>query len=680
MRAGEEIRTTCGECLAACGVLVAPDGRVRGDDDHPISRGYLCQNGKASGALVAHPGRLVRPRVHGRDADWATALDRAESGIRAALAAGGPQAVGLYFGAGDPAGSLAFLAASGFLQGLGSTRHYNVIGLEATHRFVVGREMFGDPLVVPRPDLEAASGLLLLGTNPVVSNDECGVAEGLAELRRRRGVTVVLDPRKTEVARHASVHLALRPGTDAEVLLALLHVLFAERLVAPEPPVPLDGVLALRRLAEEWPPERAAALADVRAGDIVRAARLLGRARPVATLTRLGTAMSRRASVNEWLAYAVVGVLGGLGARGGQLLNPGFLDFHAMMKRSKQDPAAIVGVLPPARMADDILADAADQVRALVVVAADPVESVPNAAKVARALRRLDTLVVLDVVPTATTELATVTLPCAHHLEKEDVYLLLPDRVPRAYTQLARPVAPPPGEARSEVAIFAELARRLGTPLFGAPAIDWAVRLASLRDRERPMSPEGALRVLLPLLTRFQLTRRKIGARGGHAPGPAAGRLDPATFRAAITRPGGHIDVAPPALVAEARRSLAAPAHPADELVLTTCGRARGFINGKLRVIGRGADGIVVHLAPAEAERRGLAEGAAVLLETRTGREPATVAIDPELRAGVAAVVFGSPGLNRLTDDDDRDPLSGIPAMANVPCRLTPIARGGGEA
>jgi anaerobic selenocysteine-containing dehydrogenase len=241
-------------------------------------------------------------------------------------------------------------------------------------------------------------------------------------------------------------------------------------------------------------------------------------------------------------------------------------------------------------------------------------------------------------------------------------------------------VAPPPGEARSEVAIFLELARRLGTPLFGARAVDHAVRAASAFEGRGLATPSGALRVLLPLLTGFKLTRGRLGAPGGWSLG-RDGALDPEVFRAAMARPGGRIDLCPEALRREAERDLVATSAVTDggrDLVLMTCRRGRAGINGKLRVVGRGATALVLHLSPSEASRRGLSEGSRVLVETRVGREPAVVALDAALRDGVASVEFGSPGLNRLTDDEDLDPLSGIPALATVPCRLIPVANAGG--
>lgn len=670
------VETTCGQCLAACGVLAEPGGALRGDPDHPVTAGYLCQNGKAAAAMLGHPGRLRRPTVRGAVASWPAALDAVAGDLRRAREEGGPDAVGLYFGAGDPAGSMAFLASAGLLGALGSRRHYNVIGLEATHRYVASEHMFGDPLLVPRPDLARAGGLVVLGTNPLISNDEGGLAASLDALVRRKAVLVVLDPRRTELASRATVHLPLRPGTDAEVLLALLHVALAEAPPPGELAAEWEGLAVLRQLARDMPPERAAAIAGVPAADILRAGRLLARVRPVAALTRLGVAMQRRATLNEWLTLSLVAVLGGLGHEGGMLHNPGFLDAHALLARAPRSPGSIVGVLPPADLADAILQDGPERLRALIVVAADPMESLPNTRRVEQALRRLDALVVLEVAPTRTTELATAVLPCAHHLEKDDVALLLPDRVPLCWTRASRPIARPPGEAESEVAILGELARRLGVALFAARPIDAAVRaLSRLQGGERGMSPLAAMRLVLPLLSRGALGPAAL-SRGRF--GPDRGKLRASDFRGAIRRPGRRIDLAPRPFVEALSASLRA-APDEETLVLSTCNRSRDFINGKTRLTGRAAEGAWVHLHPRDVERLGLTAGAAVVVETDTGRLAAQVRVDESLRPFVAGVFFGTPGLNHLTDDRDRDPFSGIPAMANVPCRIRRAEPGEGE-
>jgi anaerobic selenocysteine-containing dehydrogenase len=666
--------TTCGQCLAGCGIVVSSDGRVSGDADDPASRGYLCANGRASLALVDHPGRLTKPMVHGREATWEEALRAAASGVRAARDRGGPDAVGLYFGAGDPAGSMAFLAAAGFLQGLGSKRHYNVIGLEATHRYVVAEAIAGNELAVPRPDFERAGGAIILGTNPPVSNDEAGIAAALDAMHKRRAVTVVLDPRRTELARHATEHLQLLPGTDAEVLLAILHVLFRAGKTVPWIGAEADGVERLRSLAATMPPERAAAIAGVDAAAIDRAARLLARMAPVTALTRLGSAMSARGTVNEWLTWAIVAVLGGLGHDGGLVLNEGFLDFETMLGRAPRASGSVLGVLPPADLADAILDAGPGRLRALVVVAADLIASVPNTARLERALRQLDCLVVLDVMPTPTTALATIVLPCAHHLEKHDIALLLPDRMPLRRARMSAPVASPPAGARTEVAIFADLARRLGISLFGATAIDLAVRVASRlggggRDR---MTPDAAMKVVLPLLSRLSLTWGRV--KRGHV-GPHGGVPGGEALRRAVKRTGGRFDLAPARFVEELERSLS-PAATTDDgaLVLSTCNRSRDFINSKLALVGRAAQAAIVHLSPPDADARALREGDGVEVVTAAGTLEARVHVDPALRQGAAGMYFGTPGINRLTSDRDRDPLSRIPAMATLRCSVRPLS------
>jgi len=656
------VRTTCGQCLGACGIIVDDDLTVRGDDSHPITRGYVCANGKASTALLRSDRRLRRASVRGREVALESALDAAASAILNTRARYGADSVALYFGAGDPAGSLAFLSAAGFLQGIGSRSHYNVIGLEATHRSVVAREMLGSPLHVLRADLEHASGLLALGTNPAISNDEGGLASALDALAKRRGTIVVLDPRRTELARRAAVHLAIKPGTDAEVLLAIIHVLFEEQRVIANPTIAFDGVERLRDLARSMPPERAAAIADVPSEAIVKAARALSRVRPVTSISRLGTAMSRRASVNEWLAWSIVALLGGIGAEGGLLLNDGYIDFAAMLARGPRHAHAVLGILPPADLADAILSGS---VCTLIVVAADPVESIPNAAKVRKALRALDDLIVLDIAPTATTAIASVVLPTAHHLEKEDTFLLLPDRLPQRWAGLSKPVRPPPGDARSEVELFLELGRRVRAPVFGSRAIDATVRAAAMLDPGTAAFERAALRVVLPLLTRFSLTRKRLER------GVDAARLRPTSVRELSSRPGGRIDLAPPAFAAQVESEVVGDrTDDPDALTLVTCTRSRDFINGKTRIVGQAADGARLAMSAAEASARGFEDGERVVVRTSTGEMFAVLKLDPALRRGVAYVFFGTEGLNRITEDSVRDPHSQIPAMANVRCSV----------
>jgi predicted molibdopterin-dependent oxidoreductase YjgC len=199
--------------------------------------------------------------------------------------------------------------------------------------------------------------------------------------------------------------------------------------------------------------------------------------------------------------------------------------------------------------------------------------------------------------------------------------------------------------------------------------VDTLARLASAFDgsQERPISPAGALRAVLPLLTRFSLGRGRlaVGLRSQAEP------LHAGELARRVARPSGRIDLAPRDFVTGLSETLGAGAGVQEgELVLSTCNRSPQFINGKTRILGRAADRAVVHLAPVDAERRGLSDGSRVVIETFTGKLEAEVLVDETLRPGAAAMLFGTTGLNRITDGADRDPLSGIPALANVPCRI----------
>jgi anaerobic selenocysteine-containing dehydrogenase len=175
----------------------------------------------------------------------------------------------------------------------------------------------------------------------------------------------------------------------------------------------------------------------------------------------------------------------------------------------------------------------------------------------------------------------------------------------------------------------------------------------------------AALRVVLPLLTRLSLTRKRL-ERGVNAE-----QLRPTPVRELCSRPGGRIDLAPPAFAAQVASEVVGD-RPDDPgaLTLVTCTRSRDFINGKTRIVGQAADGARLAMSPAEASARGFEDGERIVVRTSTGEMYAALQLDPALRRGVAYVFFGTEGLNRITEDAVRDPHSQIPAMANVRCSV----------
>src|SRR4051794_3768866 len=283
----ETVYRQCTLCEAHCGIAVeVEDGRVRritGDPDDVLSRGYICPKAAALADLHEDPDRLRRPvkRVGGRfvEIGWDEALDLATDGLRRVQARHGADSVATYLG--NPgAHSAAALVGALLRRVVGSANNYSATSADQLPQHRVAFEMFGHFALMPVPDVDRTAFMLILGANPAVSNGSIMTAPGIRDRLKRikagGGRVVVVDPRRTETAKHASEHVSIRPGGDPFLLLGMLHVLFAEdrvRLGRLESCV--DGLDALRALAGAWSPERAAPHAGVEAETIARLAREL---------------------------------------------------------------------------------------------------------------------------------------------------------------------------------------------------------------------------------------------------------------------------------------------------------------------------------------------------------------------------------------------------------------------
>ena len=238
--AAEEHVTFCRICEAHCGmVATVEDGRVtklRPDHDHPLSKGYACPKGIAMLDVQNDPDRVLHPlrrdgtgvRACRGTRRWTTSL---RACVRSSTATG--QSVGWYMG--NP-GAFSYshtLWVKGFLDALGSPHYYSAGSQDVTNRFAASALLYGSPVLVPIPDLKRTDFLLIVGANPLVSHGSVltapRVKEQLHAIVQRGGRVVVVDPRRSETAR-AFEHVAVRPDTDAWLLLSLLHVIFDEGL------------------------------------------------------------------------------------------------------------------------------------------------------------------------------------------------------------------------------------------------------------------------------------------------------------------------------------------------------------------------------------------------------------------------------------------------------------------
>jgi anaerobic selenocysteine-containing dehydrogenase len=688
-----EVRSFCRFCQALCGIVVTVDGGgpdgdvivdVRGDEEHPLSRGYVCPKGRALGAWHHHPDRLDVPvlrtpeggAVVERRVDWTTALGDLGMRLRAVIDEVGPDGVGIFFGTGSSFDSAGGRGAFAWFSALGSRSRYTARSIDTPCRPLVSDLVGGHPGLVPAIDLDTTTLLVLVGTNPVVSHGH--LASFPDPVRRLRHLTAdgrevwVLDPRRTESARLATRHLAVRPGSDHAVLAHVIRELLgpgggADRRYLVEH---ADGVGRLADAVARFDAPTAAGwsgLTEDELADLVAAVR---RHRRLVVVTGTGTSMSRSANATEWLARALQVVTGSPERPGGPWYNPGVVRGMDQRRhrasgpdvadvpgpRSRPELSGRYGELPCVAMADEI---EAGNLRALVVVGGNLVTAFPGRDRLTAALGRLDVLACVDVVATETTALATHVLPAAGQLERADV----PDYVDQyqglVASQHTAAVVPPGGDRRPVWWIFGAL----GTAM-GLAVLPKGIDLATATD-------DDYLRTMLAR-ARIPFDDLVAAPTGVVAAGPQCGWVEAGVL------PDGRWRVAPPALVAQLEALEPEPAVPSLPLRLVV-GRGMRTLNSALRDVGarRPPDPPLVALHPADAAAHGVAAGDAVEVRSRHGACTGTAVLDDGLRPGVVHVPhgWGDPAVTRLVDDTaDVDVLTGMPTQTGVAVAVRPLS------
>ncbi|MFF3065517.1 molybdopterin oxidoreductase family protein [Oerskovia sp. NPDC057915] len=504
-------------------VVVAPR-------EFPTNKGGLCQKGWTSASLLTASDRLTVPLVRDRTVDaqgvvtrgglrpvtWDEALDRVVDGITTIQAESGRDAVAVFGGGGltnEKAYALGKLARTVLRT---ANIDYNGRFCMASAAAGANRAFGADRgLPFPLADLAGADAVLLLGSN--LAETMPPSVQHLAGVRSRGGL-VVVDPRRTATAAltgppegpSQGVHLQPVPGTDLVVLLALLHVVWSEGLADDDHLAErVSGVEDVRRAVAAWWPERAETVCGIGADDLRRVARLLAAASPshggrgAYVLTGRGVEQSTQgtatvtAAINLALALGLPGRAGsGYGAITGQGNGQGGREHGQKADqlpgyRAIGDPAArahvaaVWGVDPdslpgPGRPAVELLRSLGmpGGPRALLVHGSNVLVSAPDATRVAERLDALDLLVVCDLVPSETALRADVVLPVTQWAEEEGTMTSLEGRVIRR-----RQAVTPPEGVRSELWVFAELARRLGStvsfPLEPAAVFDELARASA---------------------------------------------------------------------------------------------------------------------------------------------------------------------------------------------------------
>lgn len=478
------VRTTCPYCGTGCELEVGvKEGRiceVRPALDAPVNRGHLCVKGRYGWGFNDAPDRITQPMIRRNGAwepvTWDEALGAAASALRKARASG-PGAVGVL--ASSRATNEENYLAHKFARLALGTNNVDCCArvCHAPSAAGLGQAFGTGAATNSYADIEEAGLLMVVGANPTENHPIVGAR---IRQRARAGVPlIVIDPRRTELAELAAVHLALRPGTNLPLLQAMAHLILAEGLAdAAFLGARTEGLEAYATSLREWSPARAGAICGLDPGAIRRAARLYAAARPAMIFHGLGVTEHRQGTDGVAALAHLALLTGNVGLPGAGVnplrgqnnvqgsaqmgCEPSRLTGYQKLAQARDVHARVWGAEPPGEPGLNALEmiDAAGEgrMKALLVIGYDPLLSHPEARVTAENLNGLDDLVVVDLFLTETARaFGTVFLPAASPFEKEGTFMNGERRVQRV-----RRVVPPRGESRTDLAILGGLAERLG--------------------------------------------------------------------------------------------------------------------------------------------------------------------------------------------------------------------------
>lgn len=475
--------TACNICSINCGLEVqTEDGhivRTRGDKNHPVSQGYLCEKAQRMDVYQHARDRLSSPMRRRADGsyeavDWDTAIREVSAKLLAVRDTHGGESI-LYYGGGGQGNHLPGVYAQSTLATLGVRYRSNALAQEKTGEAWVQARMFGCGM---HSDIEHAEVTLLIGKNPWQSHGFPRARLVLREIAKDPARSlIVIDPRRSETAALADFHLALRPGTDAWCLAALAAAIVQEGLVARDwVEAHVANADAAIDMLSRIPVSAFVRVCGLDEDLVRRAARRIASAESCATFEDLGMQMGVHSTLGSYLHRLIFVLAGHFGRKG---TNFAFVPFRPLGSFSggpapakssgernwRKSPVTgfpvVMGLIPCNAISEEILTDHPHRFRAMFVESANPVHSLADSGRMREAMRALDFSVVIDVAMTETARQADYVLPACSQFEKAEASFFNFEPTDNAF-QLRQPLFAPRAGTLEEGEIHARLAETMG--------------------------------------------------------------------------------------------------------------------------------------------------------------------------------------------------------------------------
>ena len=474
-------KTTCVMCGVCCGIEVEVENnriiKVRPDKDSPVSEGYVCRKGMNVAYHQQNADRLLYPlkKENGKftRVSWDQAIDEIAERLKKILQEHGPRSLASVAGGGEfnfyP---LRFLAL--FVDALGSRYQYSSANQEFSGRYWAHGLTLGSQMLELMPDYENTEMLMAVGWNGMMSHHIPQARRVLTRISKDpEKLLVVIDPRHSETARIANIHLALRPGTDALLLKSMITIILKEGLHNREY---IDrhagGFDEILPWFTGFNVKAALKVCELDYDQVLRVCREFA-GRRSCLRDDLGILMNRHSALVSYLLVILLTICGRIGVPGGNYLVGGKMYSDpkdpGTWRTAATDIPAVGGMFPPNVLPEEILSDHPNRLRAAFVLGANPLRSYADTTAYEKAFQRLDLLVVTEIAMSETAALAHYILPCRSTYESWNpapMDAIIPSKTDsgclNVYSRMRRPVVEVEGEQKETGEIFTLLSDAMG--------------------------------------------------------------------------------------------------------------------------------------------------------------------------------------------------------------------------
>ncbi len=733
-------KTACVLCANRCGLEVQVEDnrivKVRGDKNSPISEGYVCRKGLNVAYHQHNKDRLRYPLKKVGDRferiSWDQAISEIAEKLKGILAQHGSRSLASMVGGGE----FAFLSIGfpvRFVRRLGSRWNYSAANQEFSGRYWAHGLTLGSQNIQMEEDFENCDMLILIGKNPMMAHHFPQAPRRLQKMSKDPDrLLVVVDPRLTETARLADIHLAIRPGTDALLLKSMIAIILEEGLQNAEYIARhADGFNEILPWFAGFDIRAALKVCELDYDTVVRVCREFATRRS-SIIDDLGILMNRHSALVSYLLIVLQAICGRLGVPGGNYLQGGGSRSDPrdpkVWRTLSTDIPAINGMFPPNVLPEEIMHDHPERLRAVLCWAANPLRSYADTTAYEKAFQMLDLLVVAEIAMTETAALSHYVLPCKTAFESwegdpgtgfENVYARMRGPVVEAqgeqkenaeiFTMLADAMGliPPIPDVLYEAAKSGDLktyGQKLGEFMTASPENAGAVHFVVAKTLG-PALGSAHLASIFPLFMLPSKTRQEEAAKAGFPAGPDQGL---SLYRAIMDHPEGVlVGIRDPEKNLEANISTPTkkiqlhnpevedwikkinPDEEEEQLrpdgnfpLILMAGRHMDMnANTAMRdpAWNKGKRTCTLAIHPADAEALGIVDEQMVRVTTEAGHETFEAEVTTDARKGHVVIPHGfglvydgvkyGVNINRITKNTNRD-FVGTPMHRFVPCRV----------